>query len=83
MHAGAAVPPCESARGRRRCGALAADATRIALSAAPADKAVVVHVSVAPLVLTLLAEPEANVGLLLDAVPRLRAAVDGIAACLR
>ena len=32
---------------------------------------------------TLLAEAEANVGLLLDAVPRLRASVDGIAACLR
>jgi len=40
------------------------------------DKAVVVHVSVAPLVLTLLADSEANVGLLLDAVPRLSAAVE-------
>ena len=36
-----------------------------------ADKAVVVHISAAPLVLTLLAESEANVGLLLDAVPQL------------
>ena len=29
------------------------------------------HISAAPLVLTLLAESEANVGLLLDAVPQL------------
>lgn len=41
-----------------------------------ADKAMVVHVSMAPLVLTLLAESEANVGLLIDAVPQLSAAVE-------
>ena len=41
-----------------------------------ADKATVVHVSVTPLVLTLLAESEANVGLILDAVPQLSAAVE-------
>ena len=40
-----------------------------------ADKAVVVHISAAPLVLTLLAGSEANVGLLLDAVPQLLDAV--------
>merc|ERR1719482_2306250 len=39
------------------------------------DKAVVVHISAAPLVLTLLAGSEANVGLLLDAVPQLLDAV--------
>ena len=42
----------------------------------PADKAIVVHASVAPLVLTMLADTEANVGLLLDAVPRLIAAAE-------
>eukprot|EP00322_Chrysochromulina_rotalis_P030469 CAMPEP_0115866102 /NCGR_PEP_ID=MMETSP0287-20121206/20074_1 /TAXON_ID=412157 /ORGANISM="Chrysochromulina rotalis, Strain UIO044" /LENGTH=125 /DNA_ID=CAMNT_0003320655 /DNA_START=18 /DNA_END=395 /DNA_ORIENTATION=+ len=40
------------------------------------DKATVVHVSCAPLVLTLLAESDANVGLLLDAVPSLTDAVE-------
>ena len=43
-----------------------------------ADKAVVVHVSVTPLVLSLLlaAGEEANVGLVLDSVPQLSAAVE-------
>ena len=49
---------------------------------APADKAVVVHISVSPLVLTLLGESEANVGLLLDAVPSLTAAVAPLQAAM-
>lgn len=42
------------------------------------DKAIVVHVSVAPLVLSLLlpASDDANVGLVLDSVPQLSAAVE-------
>uniref|UniRef100_A0A7S2BJ60 Roadblock/LAMTOR2 domain-containing protein n=1 Tax=Haptolina brevifila TaxID=156173 RepID=A0A7S2BJ60_9EUKA len=40
------------------------------------DKAIVVHVSCSPLVLTMLTDSDANVGLLLDAVPRLSAAVE-------
>jgi len=40
------------------------------------DKAIVVHVSCTPLVLTMLTDSDANVGLLLDAVPRLSAAVE-------
>ena len=47
--------------------------------APPADKAVVVHIAVAPLTLTLLAESDANVGLILDAVPQLSAAVEPLA----
>lgn len=46
------------------------------------DEATVVHVSVSPLVLTLLAESEANVGLLLDAVPQLTAAVEPLQAAM-
>ena len=38
------------------------------------------HVGCTPLVLTLLAESEANVGLLLDAEPRLREAVEPLRA---
>ena len=45
-----------------------------------ADNAVVVHISCAPLVLTLLAESDANVGLLVDAVPALTAAVEPLRA---
>ena len=40
------------------------------------EKGTVVHVSVAPLVLTLLADADANVGLLLDAAPALAAACE-------
>ena len=45
---------------------------------ASADKAIVLHVSVAPLVLSLLlaAGEDANVGLVLDSVPQLSAAVE-------
>ena len=39
-------------------------------------KAAVVHISVPPLVLSLLADSEANVGLMLDAIPQLSAAVE-------
>ena len=42
--------------------------------------AAVVHISAAPLVLTILAESEANVGLLLDAVPQLLNAVQPLSA---
>ena len=45
-----------------------------------AEKATVVHVSAAPLVLTLLTESDANVGLVIDAVPRLSAAVESMRA---
>ena len=47
-----------------------------------AEKAVIVHVSVAPLVLTLMADSEANVGLLQDAVPQLSAAVEPLQAAM-
>ena len=40
------------------------------------------HVSALPLVLTLVAESEANVGLLLDAAPRLCAAVEPMRAAV-
>ena len=55
-----------------------ASAHALALSAhaCDADKAVVLHVSCAPLVLTLLAESDANVGLMVDTVPALTAAVE-------
>ena len=45
-----------------------------------ADKAIVVHVSCSPLVLTLVADSDANVGILLDAVPLLTAAVEPLRA---
>ena len=40
------------------------------------EKGTVVHVNVAPLVLTLLAEPDANVGLIMDAAPALSEACE-------
>ena len=50
---------------------------------AVAEKAVVVHIACSPLVLTLLADDaDANVGILLDAVPRLSAAVEPMRAAV-
>ena len=40
------------------------------------ERAVVVHMSCAPLVLTLMADPGANIGAMLDAAPRLMQAAE-------
>ena len=60
----------------RLCTCLRTVAALLTIRSMLADKAIVVHANVSPLVLTMLAESESNVGLLLDAVPRLTSAVE-------
>ncbi len=53
-----------------------ARAPRPSVSSPAADGAVVAHFNCAPLVLSLLAEPGANVGMVLDAAPGLIRALE-------